>query len=48
MFKIIIFFSPDILYMEYFWCSICKRYYLNVFKPYHDKKHKYMIYLEYR
>ena len=29
--------------MNYFFCDLCKRYYLDVFKEYHDKKHKYMF-----
>lgn len=41
------FFFSVYLYMDYFWCPICKRYYLKVFKPYHDTKHKYMIYSEF-
>lgn len=28
--------------MNYFFCECCKRYYLDVFREYHDKKHKYM------
>lgn len=29
--------------MDYFFCDVCKRYYLNVFREWHNKKHKYMI-----
>ena len=28
--------------MGYFFCDICKRYYLDVFREWHYKKHTYM------
>jgi hypothetical protein len=31
---------------NYFYCNLCKRYYLDVFESYHDKKHKYLVFNE--
>lgn len=29
---------------NYFYCNFCKRYYLDVFRMYHDDKHKNMVF----
>ena len=31
---------------NYFFCPLCKRYYLDVFQSYHEDKHKYMVFYE--
>ena len=30
--------------MDYFYCETCERYYLEVFRAYHDAQHRYIMF----